>query len=99
MRDEVINDLSTHLPRSVVVDLIDTYEMVVTRYRRGDAEGCLTAAGRFVEHTFRALEFRRTGNAPAEIKSPAATARTLETATSLPEALRLVVPRVALGMP
>ena len=47
---------------------------------------------------FRALEFIRTGTAPAEIKSPAATAKLLEADTNLPETIRMLVPRIALAM-
>ncbi|MCI0429243.1 MAG: hypothetical protein L0210_01685 [Rhodospirillales bacterium] len=98
MRDQIVADLSTHLDKGAVSDLVGSYEMVVSRYRRCDTEGCLVAAGKFVEHTFRVLEYVRTGAAPAEIKSPAATARTIEADNKLPEPLRLSIPRVALGM-
>ena len=98
MRDEIIKDLSGHLDKRVVSDLLDTFEKVVSRYHKGDIEGCLVAAGRFVEHTFPALEFITSGIAPPEIKSPAATAKKIEADKSLPESIRVLVPRVALGM-
>lgn len=98
MRDKIISDLSAHLDKGVVLDLVNAYEILISRHRRGDVEGCLVVAGRFVEHTFRALEQVRTGNAPSEIKSPAAAAKTIETVKSLPEPVRLLIPRVALGM-
>ena len=98
MRDQIVADLSASIDKKVVNDLVGTFEKVVGRYRRGDVEGCLVAAGRFVEHTFRALEFIRTGAAPSEIKSPAATSKKLEPDTSLPEPIRILIPRIALGM-
>jgi hypothetical protein len=98
MRNEIIADLSGHLQPALVVELVDAYQTMITRYRRGDVEGCLVVAGKFVEHTFRVIEFLRSGHAPAEIKSPSATAKVIETDTSLTESLRLLVPRVAIGM-
>jgi hypothetical protein len=98
MRQQIISDLATHIDKAVAKDLVDSYEQVVSRHSRLDVEGCLVAAGRFVENTFRALEFIRTGVAPKEIKSPSATARALEAATNLNEAVRLLIPRVALAM-
>lgn len=98
MRDQIINDLSAHLDKAVVSSLVTEYEKLVSRYRSGNVEGCLVAAGKFVEHTFRALEYLRTRTAPPEIKSASATAKTIEADTSLPEPVRLLIPRIALSM-
>lgn len=98
MRDQIINDLSAHVDKTVISNLVSAYEELVSRYRGGNVEGCLVVAGKFVEHTFRALEYLRTGTAPAEVKSPAAIARTLEAEKSLSESVRQLIPRVALGM-
>lgn len=98
MRDALVRDLAVSIDPAVVDDLLTAYEALLTRQRAGDADGALIKGGLFVEHLFRALEYIRTGTAPKEIKSPAATARLLEPDTSLPEALRILVPRIALAM-
>ncbi len=64
----------------------------------GIFEAALTKAGRFVEQTFRFIEHIRTGTTPAEIKQIAATIRAIENDTTLPEPLRILIPRAAYGM-
>lgn len=98
MRDELERNLSSKIESRVVVDILDSYEGLIQKHRALDAEAALTRAGKFVEHVFRALEFIRTGTAPAEIKSPTATAKLLEADNSLPESIRMLVPRISLAM-
>jgi hypothetical protein len=69
-----------------------------SKFRRGDLDGCLGEAGKFVEHTLRAVEHIRTGTAPAEIKSAQQTVKEIEKDASLPEALRILMPRIAHAM-
>lgn len=98
MREELERNLASKIEPSVVADILSAYEGLIQKHRALDAEAALTRAGKFVEHIFRALEFIRAGTAPAEIKSPAATAKLLENDTTLPESIRMLVPRIALGM-
>lgn len=98
MRDAIVANLSSAIDPSVVEDLVSSYEILVSEYRKGDRAGCLTEAGKFVEHTFRAAEYLRTGTAPKEIKSPAAVVKQLEANTTLPDSLRLLLPRIAYAM-
>jgi hypothetical protein len=98
VRQELERNLASTIEPHVVADILNTYEGLIQKHRALDAEAALTRAGKFVEHIFRALEFIRTGTAPAEIKSPAATAKLLEGDTSLPESIRMLVPRIALAM-
>ncbi|MGC4025214.1 MAG: hypothetical protein QM744_08720 [Mesorhizobium sp.] len=98
MRDAIIADLSTKVPVSLATELVDAYEQLVAKYRGGDLEAALTKAGRFVEHTFRLIEHIRTGTAPAEIKQVATTIRTIENDATLPDPLRILIPRAAYGM-
>lgn len=98
MRDQIIKDLSGHLDGAAVVSLLGTYEELIAKHRSGDLEGALTKAGRFVEHALRLIEGKRTGSVPPEIKSVAATVRGLENDTTLPEPLRLLIPRALSGM-
>jgi len=93
MRDQIIKDLSTHLDGATVVSLLEAYEELIAKHRSGDLEGALTKAGRFVEHALRLIEAKRTGSVPPEIKSVAATIKGLENDTTLPEPLRLLIPR------
>ena len=98
MREELERNLASKIDSRVVIDVLNSYEGLIQKHRAGDWEAALTRAGKFVEHIFRSLEFIRTGTSPAEIKSPAATAKQLENDTNLPEAIRLLIPRIALAM-
>ena len=98
MREDLVRNLASRIDAMVVDDLVSAYEGLVSKHRAGDAESALTRAGKFVEHTFRALEHIRTGVAPSEIKSPAAIAKAIENDTSLSESVRLLIPRIALAM-
>jgi hypothetical protein len=98
MRDAVVANLSTAIDAKVSSALVDTYVRLVAEFRKGDVESCLGAAGKFVEHTLRGIEFMRTGVAPAEIKSASATIKEIEKDTRLAEPIRLLIPRVAYAM-
>jgi hypothetical protein len=94
MHDAVIRDLSAGVDAKVAAAFVGAYEKLVSSFRRGDVDDCLRAAGVFVEHALRAVEFVRTG-APPEIKSVAATVRAIEADASLDDSLRFLVARVA----
>ena len=98
MRDQIIRDLSTEIDPSIVTDLVQTYEEVVSQYRCGNLEIALTKAGRFVENALRAIEYIRSGIVPSEIRQVQATVRQIENDSSLPDSLRLLIPRVLYGM-
>jgi hypothetical protein len=98
IRDAVIKDLSAAIDPGVAAAIVESYEKLVSSFRRGDLDGCLTTAGLFVEHALRAVEFVRTGEAPPEIKSVAATVKAIEGDAKLPDSLRYLIPRVAYGM-
>lgn len=91
-------NLSSVIDDQVVQELLSTFEGLIIKHRLGDFESALTKAGRFVEHTLRAIEYIRTGTAPSEIKSVAATIEKLRNESSIPESLRLLIPRVLYGM-
>ena len=98
IRDAVIKDLSAAIDPGVAAAIVESYEKLVSSFRRGDLDGCLTTAGLFVEHALRAVEFIRTGAAPPEIKSVSVTVKAIEGDAKLPDSLRYLIPRVAYGM-
>lgn len=98
MRQIVEDSLGTEIDNSIVGDLLNSYECLISENRLGDCPAALMHAGRFVEHTFRAIEYVRTGKVVARINSVAATMRTIETATDLDDSLRILIPRAAYGM-
>lgn len=98
MRDAVIKNLAAAIEPGVAAALVGSYEKLVSSFRRGDLDGCLTTAGLFVEHALRAVEFVRTGTAPPEIKSVSATVKAIEADPKLPDSLRYLIPRVAYAM-
>lgn len=95
MRALISASLKTAFDPAIVDDLLDSYEKLVGEYRKSDPEATLNAAGKFVEHLLRAIEGVRTGLAPQEIKSIAATVKSIEADTKIPEPLRLLIPRIA----
>lgn len=98
MRALVLKSLATQIDPTVAEALLNSYETLVTKFQKGDLDGCLGASGKFVEHALRAAEYIRTGTAPPEIKAPHQTVKELEKAQSLPEGLRLLIPRIAHAM-
>lgn len=98
MRERIIGDLSSQIDSSIVEDLMTAYGDLLAKHRSGDLEGALTKAGRFVEHTLRAIEFIRTSKVPPKIKSVQKTIQIIENQTSLSEPLRILIPRVVYGM-
>ncbi len=98
MRDDLERNLASKIDPRVVGDVLSAYEGLIQKHRSIDPEAALTRAGKFVEHVLRALEFVRTGTVPAEIKSPTQTAKQLENDPSLPEPIRILIPRIALAM-
>ena len=98
MRDQIIRNLSTEIDPIITTDLVRTYEEVVSQYRCGNFQIALTKAGRFVENALRAIQFIRSGVVPSEIKQVQATVRQIENDSSLPDSLRLLIPRVLYGM-
>jgi len=94
----ILQSLKAAIAPSVAEDLVRNYQKMITEYRKGDAEAALNACGKFVEHVLRAIEFVRTGTAPTEIKSVAATIKEIEKDDRLPESLRILMPRVASAM-
>jgi hypothetical protein len=98
MRDVICQNLSVAIDPAVVAQLVETYERVISKFRAGDLDGCLVTAGKFVEHTLRAIEFIRTGAAPREIKSPSETIKQIEKDRNLSEPVRILIPRIAYSM-
>lgn len=98
MRSLVLSSLQRAIDPSVVSDLLETHDKLMAEFRKGDAEAALNASGKFVEHVLRGLEGLRTGAAPKEIKSVAAAIKSIEADASLPESLRILVPRIAGAM-
>lgn len=98
MRDLIIKNLSVAIDANIVGRLLASYENLTGRVRRGDLDAALAEAGKFVEHTLRAVEFIRTGVAPTEIKAPNQTVKDIEKDARLPEGLRILIPRIAHAM-
>nr|CAD6615038.1 hypothetical protein RTCK_02750 [Rhizobium sp. TCK] len=95
MRDTVLGNLSEAIPVVLATELVDTYQQLVAKHRAGDLEAALVKGGRFVEHVLRVIEFLRTGAAPSEIKQVAVTIREIEKEVTLPESLRILIPKAA----
>jgi hypothetical protein len=98
MRNEIQASIAAKLASPAVKDVLDSFEKMVTWYRKGAATDVLTEAGKFVENGLRLLEFVRTGATPTEIKNASATAKDLDAAKTLDESIRVLIPRILLAM-
>lgn len=98
MTDHIIENLSSKIDRKISSDLVTSFVDIVSRYRKGDTVGCLSASGKFVENALRAIEFIRTSNSLAEIKNATKTKTAIENDGTLPESLRILIPRIAMAM-
>lgn len=98
MRALVLASLQKAVDPAVAKDMVAAHEKLLGEFRKGDAEAALNAAGKFVEHVLRAIEHVRTGAAPSEIRSVAGTIKAIEADGTLPESLRVLVPRIASAM-
>jgi hypothetical protein len=98
IRELIEDNLSAKIDKSVVRSLLTSYQKMVAERQKGASEACLVQAGKFVEHTLRALEQVRTGILPSEIKFPAETVKLIEKDKALPESLRILMPRIAYSM-
>jgi len=98
MRELITQNLSKTIDPKVVDDLLSSYERMVAKNKKGDIEGCLSIAGKFVENALRAIEFLRTGKTLSEIKSAITTVKEIEKDQKLPESIRLLIPRISIAM-
>jgi hypothetical protein len=98
IRALISRNLSGSIDPRVVDGLLTSYEKLIARLRKGDLDGSLSEVGKFVEHVLRAVEYIRLGEAPAEIKAAHQTIKEIEKDNRLPEALRLLIPRIAHAM-
>ena len=94
MSNRVLQSLSSKICASIVDDLMVAHSQTVGSYRSGDLKGALADAGRFVEHTLRALEYLSSSIVVDSIKSVKQSVVHLEQQKALPDSLRLIVPRV-----
>lgn len=90
----IASALSSELPPALVDDLLGTCAAAGTKYNSGDYEGCLNKAGLFSEHALRALLYKATGTAPAEIERFGDALKTLAKAEALDESASILMPRI-----
>jgi len=94
----LIEELSVRFPKSLIEDLIDSYEEVLTEYKKGKWEETLWKCGKFAENVFRILEFLITDKEVKEIKNMRKIQEKVEKDLSLPESIRILIPRITLSM-
>lgn len=96
MRETIKLNLASFLPEDVVESILLSYEDMVSRYQKGDIDGCLsTASGKFVENILRAILFLSTGSTPKEIKSVSQCLDNIKNDKTLSDSLRLLIPQIA----
>lgn len=95
MRDLIEKSLSTKIDGRILKALLDTYQKMLLEKRIGGRDESLTQAGKFVEHTLRAIQFIRTGAVLNEIKRPAELVKEISKDQTIPESLRTLIPGIA----
>lgn len=99
MKEKIIDILSKYADKDLVEATMNSYEAVQSSYNNGDDETTLSKSGKFVENVFRVLFNIATGTKLTEIKSGQINeiSDKLENMsnTTLPETIRIVIPRVA----
>jgi hypothetical protein len=98
MRDLIEKSLSTKIEVGILKALLDAYQKMVLEKRIGGRDESLTQAGKFVEHTLRAIQFIRTGITLSEIKRPAELVKEISKDETIPESLRALIPAIAYSM-
>lgn len=98
MRAIILASLQCGLEPTVARNIVDAHDKLLGEFRKGNVEAALNASGKFVEHVLRAIEHLRNGTLPIEIKSVSGTIRAIENDGSLPESLRVLVPRICSAM-
>lgn len=91
---QVREALLGHFPEKLVDQLVESYSKSVQQYQNGDHKTCLNEAGFFCEHVLRALVFEMSSSVPAEIKRFADVVTQLGKTTNMPEATRLLIPKI-----
>lgn len=97
-RSKLIKELSSKFPVALITDLICSYEDVVIEYRKGKWEETLWKCGKFAENVFRLLYFLVAGKEVSEVKNMREVKEKVEKCTSLPESVRILIPRITLSM-
>lgn len=93
MKQHVLNLLSSQLDETLVEKLIKRYDETQGNYLKGDWEGTLDKAGKFVEVTMKCLHFWRTGNVQERINVGNEITELGNLPSSKPRTLRILIPR------
>jgi hypothetical protein len=96
-KTKVIEELSKTFPPLLANDLLSSYQLVITEYRKGHWDETLWKAGKFCENAFRLLGFLLNGQIEKEVGSIRDIREKIEKvpADKLPESIRILVPRIA----
>ncbi len=95
MKNQLIKILSNFIDPQLVKNLIESYEKVRKNHIKDNPEGVLNLAGKFVENLFIVLEFINSGIKLEEVKNMRKIKVSLENNTTLPEPIRILIPRIA----
>lgn len=98
MRADIEQNLAGSIEPKLVSDLLNSYQVMVVESQKGGFTECLTASGKFVEHTLRIVEFIRTKTILKEIKNVAELVKSMGSDSSLGDSLRVIVPKMAQGL-
>ncbi|QLC25923.1 hypothetical protein HFP57_13410 [Parasphingopyxis algicola] len=71
-----------------------SYTHATQKYQTGGYKSSLVEAGLYSEHVLRALTFEMTGSVPTEIKHFGDAASKLSKTTDMPEATRILIPKI-----
>ncbi len=93
MKEKVLGLLTSKLDKTLVEKLIKRYDETQGNYLKGDWEGTLDKAGKFVEVTMKCLHFWRTGNVQERINVGDEITELGNLPSSNPRTIRILIPR------
>lgn len=95
MKDILKEQLAKKIDSEIAGNLVDSYEKVRKEYFKNNPENLLNVAGKFAEHLFITLEFLNSGKKLTEVKNMTSIRQELEKNQTLPEPIRVIIPRIA----
>ena len=95
---ELRTDLATKLDEKLVDQLLGSYAKLVAAHRAGQRADCLRESGLFVDLTLIAIEFIRSGKMLTEVKNVSELVKSFGSDSSLPDPLKVNIPRFAQAM-
>ncbi len=92
MLEDIKTQLSKHIDKTIVDEILEHYRALKVAYQLQDWEKCLIRGGKFSEVIMKAIHFLRTGEVTRRISVESEINEALKQ-SGLPDSIRLLIPR------